>query len=432
MKMSFEKISIEFISMAMEKIFDVVVIGGGPAGMMAAGRAAECGASVVLLEKNTRLGEKLLISGGGRCNLTNADPDLHNFLAKYKKAAKFLYSPFSKFGVVETLRFFHDRNMQTKVEPGNRVFPMSDRSQSVFDVLEGYMKEGGVIVRPSSSVTSIQASNGLIKGVALSDGTVILGKRYILATGGKSHPETGSTGDGFRWLRAIGHTIIDPDPSLVPIRVKESWIRELSGISFEDVKLSIFQGGKKQGSNRGKLLFTHFGLSGPLVLNMSKDIGESLKYGETEVSVDFFPTLDVKKIDEKIQGIFSEHLNKQIKNVLREIVVPLLVPVLIRLSGIDPEKEVNSITKEERLALVKLLKDFRLQVDGLLGPEKAIVTSGGVALQEVDFKSMQSRLYPNLFLVGDILDIDRPSGGYSLQLCWTTGYVAGESATFSS
>lgn len=400
--------------------------------MMAAGRAAECGASVMLLEKNSRLGEKLLMSGGGRCNLTNAEPDQHNLLAKYKEAAKFLYSPFSKFGVEETLRFFHDRNMPTKVEPGNRVFPVSDSSQSVFDVLERYMTEGGVTVRNGSVVVGIQASNGLVEGVQLSDGTLILGKRYILATGGKSHPETGSTGDGFRWLRAIGHTIIDPDPSLVPIRVKESWIKELSGISFEDAKLSIFQNGGKQWGGRGKLLFTHFGLSGPLVLNMSKDIGESLKYGETEVSVDFFPTLDVKKIDEKIQGIFSEHLNKQIKNVLREIVVPLLVPVLIRLSGIDPEKEVNSITKEERLALVKLLKDFRLQVDGLLGPEKAIVTSGGVALQEVDFKSMQSRLYPNLFLVGDILNIDRPSGGYSLQLCWTTGYVAGESATFSS
>lgn len=416
----------------MHQSWDVVVIGGGPAGMMAAGRAAECGASVMLLEKNSRLGEKLLMSGGGRCNLTNAEPDQHNLLAKYKEAAKFLYSPFSKFGVEETLRFFHDRNMPTKVEPGNRVFPVSDSSQSVFDVLERYMTEGGVTVRNGSVVVGIQASNGLMEGVQLSDGTLILGKRYILATGGKSHPETGSTGDGFRWLRAIGHTIIDPDPSLVPIRVKESWIKELSGISFEDAKLSIFQNGGKQGGGRGKLLFTHFGLSGPLVLNMSKDIGESLKYGETEVSVDFFPTLDVKKIDEKIQGIFSEHLNKQIKNVLREIVVPLLVPVLIRLSGIDPEKEVNSITKEERLALVKLLKDFRLQVDGLLGPEKAIVTSGGVALQEVDFKSMQSRLYPNLFLVGDILNIDRPSGGYSLQLCFTTGYVAGESATFSS
>lgn len=416
----------------MHQSWDVVVIGGGPAGMMAAGRAAECGASVMLLEKNSRLGEKLLMSGGGRCNLTNAEPDQHNLLAKYKEAAKFLYSPFSKFGVEETLRFFHDRNMPTKVEPGNRVFPVSDSSQSVFDVLERYMTEGGVTVRNGSVVVGIQASNGLMEGVQLSDGTLILGKRYILATGGKSHPETGSTGDGFRWLRAIGHTIIDPDPSLVPIRVKESWIKELSGISFEDAKLSIFQNRGKQGGGRGKLLFTHFGLSGPLVLNMSKDIGESLKYGETEVSVDFFPTLDAKKIDEKIQGIFSEHLNKQIKNVLQEIVVPLLVPVLIRLSGIDPEKEVNSITKEERLALVKLLKDFRLQVDGLLGPEKAIVTSGGVELSEVDFRTMQSRLYPNLFLVGDILNIDRPSGGYSLQLCWTTGYIAGESPTFSS
>ncbi len=417
--------------MVFQKQFDVVVIGGGPAGMMAAGRAAENGASVILLEKNSRLGEKLLISGGGRCNLTNAEPDLHNFLAKYKEAAKFLYSPFSKFGVAETLQFFHTRNMPTKIEDGNRVFPVSDRSQSVFDVLEGYMKDGGVVVQSRSVVASIQAGEGLIAGVVLSDGTEILGQRYILATGGKSHPETGSTGDGFRWLRAIGHTIIDPDPSLVPIRVKESWIKDLSGLSFDDAKCSLFQKREKQMSRRGKLLFTHFGLSGPLILNMSKDIGESLKYGKTEVSVDFFPTVDIKTLDMKIQEVFSENLNKQIKNVLREIVVPLLVPVLIRLSSIDPEKEVNSVTKEERLAFVKLLKDFRLQVDGLLGPEKAIVTSGGVALQEVDFRSMQSRLYPNLFLVGDILNIDRPSGGYSLQLCFTTGYVAGDASALT-
>lgn len=415
----------------MENIFDVIVIGGGPAGMMAAGRAAECGASVLLLEKNGRLGEKLLISGGGRCNLTNATFDRQVLLKKYGVAEKFLHSPFSKFGVEETLEFFHARNMPTKVEPGNRVFPMSDRSQSVFDVLEQYIEEGGVVVRPESVVVSIDANDGLIMGVELADGNRIVGKRYVLATGGKSHPETGSTGDGFRWLKAIGHTIIDPDPSLVPIRVKEVWIKELSGISFEDVKLSIFQAGKKQGSNRGKLLFTHVGLSGPLVLNMSKDIGESLKYGETEVSVDFFPILDAKAIDTKIQEVFSENLNKQIKNVLREIIAPLLVPVLLRLANIDPEKEVNSITREERMILGKFLKDFRLTVSGLLGPEKAIVTSGGVSLAEVDFSTMRSRLYPNLFLVGDMLDIDRPSGGYSLQLCWTTGFVAGGSVTLT-
>jgi predicted Rossmann fold flavoprotein len=412
----------------MENIFDVVVIGGGPAGMMAAGRAAECGASVLLLEKNQRLGEKLLISGGGRCNLTNATSDPQVLLKQYGRAEKFLHSPFSQFGVDETLRFFHDRNMPTKVEPGNRVFPMSDRSQSVFDVLEQYMEEGGVVIRPESVVVSIEAEGESIAGIALADGNRIVGKKYILATGGKSHPETGSTGDGFRWLKAIGHTILDPDPSLVPIRVEESWIEELSGISFEDAKLSIFQGGKKQGSKRGKMLFTHFGLSGPLVLNMSRDIGESLRYGETAVSVDFFPVLDAGKMDEYIRETFSGSLNKQIKNVLREIVVPLLVPVLLGLAGIDPEKEVNGITKEERLTLGKLLKDFRLTVAGLLGPEKAIVTSGGVALSEVNFSTMQSRRYPNLFLVGDILDIDRPSGGYSLQLCWTTAFVAGSSA----
>lgn len=396
--------------------------------MMAAGRAAECGARVLLLEKNRRLGEKLLISGGGRCNLTNALFDQHLFLEKYKEAAKFLYSSFSKFGVAETLEFFHVRNMPTKIEPGNRVFPESDSSQSVFNVLESYMKEGGVTVLSGDSVVSLQASEGLISGVRLSNERIIVAQQFILATGGKSHPETGSTGDGFRWLKKIGHTIISPDSSLVPIRVKETWIGELSGISFDDAKLSLFQNGKKQLSNRGKLLFTHFGLSGPLVLNMSRDIGETLKYGAVEVSVDFFPTVDTSALDKKIQEVFTGNLNKQIKNVLKELVAPLLVPVVIRLAQIDPEKEANSITKEERLVLGKLLKAFRLVVGGLLGPEKAIVTSGGVALEEVDFKTMQSRLCPNLYLVGDILNIDRPSGGYSLQLCWTTGYVAGTSA----
>lgn len=417
--------------MAYKEQFDVVVIGGGPAGMMAAGRAAECGARVVLLEKNARLGEKLLISGGGRCNLTNAEPDRHNFLAKYTDAAKFLHSPFSKFGVEETLRFFHDRNMPTKVEAGNRVFPASDSSQSVFDVLEGYMREGGVRVIPGSVVSSLETKGGFVTGVVLKGGNRIEGKRYILATGGKSHPETGSTGDGFGWLSDIGHTVADPDPSLVPIRVKEKWVKELSGLSVDDVKLSILQGGKRHESKRGKLLFTHFGLSGPLVINMSRDISEFLKYGETIVSVDFFPTIDIRALDMKIQGVFSENLNKRIKNILKEFATPLLVPVLLRLASIDLDKAVNSITREERMELGRLLKDFRLSVSGLLGPERAIVTSGGVALPEVDFSSMRSRLYPNLFLIGDILDIDRPSGGYSLQLCWTTGYVAGDASALT-
>ena len=417
--------------MSYRKQFDVVVVGGGPAGMIAAGRAAECGASVVVLEKNSRLGEKLLISGGGRCNLTNAEFDRRILLEKYKEAEKFLHSPFSKFGVVETLQFFHDRNMPTKIEPGNRVFPVSDNSQSVFDVLEAYMKDGGVTVQNGSVVSSLEVTEGFVTGVILKGGNRVEGKKYILATGGKSHPETGSTGDGFRWLSDIGHTIIDPDPSLVPVRVKEKWVKELSGLSFDDVKLSILQGEKKQGSRRGKLLFTHFGLSGPLVINMSRDISEFLKYGETNVSVDFFPTIDIPAMDKKIQEVFAKHLNKQIKNSMKELALPLLAPVLLRLANIDPEKEVNSVTKEERHILGKLLKDFRLSVSGLLGPEKAIVTSGGVALHEVDFRSMQSRLYPNLFLVGDILNIDRPSGGYSLQLCWTTGYVAGEASSLT-
>lgn len=396
--------------------------------MMAAGRAAECGATVVLLEKNARLGEKLLISGGGRCNLTNAEPDIHNFLAKYKEAAKFLYSSFAQFGVSETLDFFHARNMQTKIEPGNRVFPSSDRSQSVFDVLKAYMGEGGVTVLSGSIVSSLEGADGNVTGVLLSNGKRIVGTRYILATGGKSHPETGSTGDGFTWLSALGHTIVPPDPSLVPIRVKEKWVKELAGLAFEDAKLSLVLEGKKQKGQRGKILCTHVGLSGPLVLNRSKEIGESLKHGETFVSLDFFPAMNATLFDRMLRDVLNTHANKQIQNALRECIPPLLIPILLRLAPIDPEKASHSVTREERLSIGMLCKDFRFTVAGLLGADKAIVTSGGVALSEVDFRTLQSRLYANLFLVGDILNIDRPSGGYSLQLCWTTGYVAGDSA----
>lgn len=405
--------------------YDVVVIGGGPAGMMAAGRSAECGARVLLLEKNATLGKKLLITGGGRSNVTNAEFDRTRFLAKFKENAKFLFSPFTQFGVEETLDFFHTRGMPTKVEAENRVFPISDTAQSVWDVLVAYMAEGGVTVRSLAPVTGFAVRDKAIVGIMLADDMVIEAKRYILATGGKSRPETGSTGDGFVWLAQIGHTIMESAAALVPVAIREEWVRALSGVSAADVKLTVLQNNKKQVSRRGKILFTHFGISGPLVLNMSKDIGESLKYGMVEIALDFYPSLDAGAVDRKVQAIFMENQNKQIKNGLDGLMTTLLASALIRLSNIDPEKPVHSVTREERLVLVRLLKDMRMTVQGLLGVEKAVVTSGGVALPEIDFKTMQSRLHPNLYIVGDLLNIDRPSGGYSLQLCFTTGYVAG-------
>lgn len=421
--------------------YDVIVIGGGPAGMIAAGRAAQGGARVALLEKNTSLGRKLLITGGGRSNVTNAEFDEHLFLAKFGVAGKFLYSPLSQFGVQSTLDFFHAHGMPTKIEAEKRVFPVSDSAQSVWDALVSYMRAGHVTILTGMEVVGLEANDGVVTGVRMKNGSLMQARSYILATGGQSRPETGSTGDGFRWLESIGHTIIEPRPSLVPLRVRESWVAELSGVSFPDVKLSYFQNEKKietsgtrpphspaLGCGRGKILFTHVGLSGPLVLNMSRAISEFLEYGEVVVSIDFFASYNIGEVDQEIQTLFETQKNKQVKNSLDGFLVPAMIPVLLKLTHINPETPVHSVTRDVRMALARLVKDFRLTVTGLLDVDKAIVTSGGVALEEVEWKYMRSRKFANLYLVGDVLNIDRPSGGYSLQLCWTTGYVAGTSA----
>lgn len=411
-----------------QKIWDIAVIGGGPAGMMAAGRASELGAKVILIEKNDELGKKLLISGGGRCNLTNAELNTRKFLAKFKNSDQFLFSPFSQWSVKETLDFFHSRKMETKIEEGGRVFPVSDNSKSVWDVLVEYMKENGVTILSNSPVVDFIHDKFIIEAVKLKNGETIKARSFILATGGKSRPETGSTGDGFVWLKKIGHTVITPEPALVPITIEDDWVKQLQGLSVTDIRVKIFQNGQKQEMQKGKILFTHFGLSGPVVLNMSKDIGELIKYGEVYLSLDLFPQFDHGALDLKIQEIFSEQSNKQLKNCLNALLPSAIVPIVIKMAGVDPETFCHSITREERLKLSKVIKDMSMKVTGLLGIEKAIITSGGVTLEEVDFKTMSSRIFPNLYLVGDILNIDRPSGGYSLQLCWTTGFVAGTAA----
>ena len=410
-------------------LYDVAVIGGGPAGMIAAGRAAAGGARVVLLEKNAALGAKLLITGGGRSNITNAEFDQHIFLAKFGESAKFLFSPFSRFGVQDTLDFFHAHGMPTKVEAEKRVFPASESSQSVWDALAGYMREGHVTIHTGSQVSGIEIADGLVNGVRLKDGDNIQARSFVLATGGKSHPETGSTGDGFRWLQAIGHTVIAPRPALVPLRVAEPWVALVAGVSFAEAKLTAFQNDRKIfPAQKGKMLFTHVGLSGPLVLNMSRSVAEFLQYGPVVISIDLFPQVNLGELDKQLQVLLDAVHKKQTKNALEGFVLPALVPVLLHLSDVDGERPAHSLTRDERSSLVRLLKDLRVTVTGLLGLDKAIITSGGVDLSEVDCKYMRSRLYPNLYLVGDILNIDRPSGGYSLQLCWTTGFVAGASA----
>ncbi|MCE9585269.1 NAD(P)/FAD-dependent oxidoreductase [Candidatus Nomurabacteria bacterium] len=407
-----------------EVIWDVIIVGGGASGMMCAGTAGENGAKVLVIEKNKTLGKKLLITGGGRCNVTNSEFDNRKLLLKFKDNSKFLFSAFSQWAVKETLDFFHMRKMDTKVENELRTFPVSDSAQSVWDVLVENIKKNKVSVLSDSPVTEILCEDGKITGVKIKN-KIIYGKNIVIATGGTSRPETGSTGDAYKWLKDIGHKIIIPAPSLVPVVIKDAWVKRLAGVSLSDIKITIFQNEKKQDAKIGKILFTHVGVSGPTVLNMSKDIGELLKYGAVNISLDLLPKQDHGMIDKKLQEIFKENDKKKFKNSLKEIVPSAIAPIIVELSKIDQEKNCNSVTKEERKKLTHLLKDLHMQVEKLLGVEKAIITSGGVSLDEVDFKTMRSRIYPNLYLIGDILNIDRPSGGYSLQLCWTTGHVAG-------
>lgn len=405
--------------------YDVIVIGGGPAGMMTAGRAAELGAHVLLIEKNEKPGKKLLITGGRRCNVTNAEFDNRKLLEKFKGKGKFLFSAFSQFSVSDALEFFHSHGMPTVIEEGQRVFPKSGRAQSVWNVLHDQMKKKRVTILTDSPCNGFVLKSGHIVGVKLLNGDVLHARSYVLATGGMSRPETGSTGEGLTWLEKIGHTVSKPNPALVPIRTKEAWAHKLSGLAYKDAKVSLFQNGVLQYARIGKILFTHVGLSGPLILNMSKDIGELLTYGPVGAVIDLFPKEDQGTLDKRIQEIFRIHQNKKIKNVLGEITEKALAQAIPSILQLPEDKEVNNITRDERLRIVKFLKAIPLTPTGLLGIEKAVVTSGGVVLEEVDFKTMRSRIHENLYLVGDVLDIDRPSGGYSLQLCWTTGFVAG-------
>lgn len=407
------------------KPWDLIVVGGGPAGMMAAGTAAAGGRRVLLLEKNASLGKKLLISGGGRCNFTNAEPDKHKLAAKYGKKGPVLLSPFTKFSSQDALEFFASRGMPWKIENDYRAFPQSNTSQSVMAVLLDYLKAGKVEIKTQVKVTGFLAADGRITAVKTAKGP-IEGREFVLATGGTSHPETGSTGDGYRWLADLGHTVTLPEPSLVPVAVRESQVKQLMGLSFPDLRLNLLQGGKRVESRDGKVLFTHFGLSGPLILNLSTTMERLAKSGPLTLSFDFYPKLDHGSLDRHLLSVFAAGPNKQLKNALVDLHPPRLVDLLLQRAGLDGSTVLNKLGKDGRLALGKLLKDFAFTFDHLLDEEWAVTSSGGVDLDEVDFRTMQSRLYPNLRLAGDILDFDRPSGGYSLQICWATGFVAGK------
>jgi len=392
---------------------------------MAAVVAAERGLRVLLLEKNRELGKKVRISGGGRCNITNAEMDVHRLLGHYGEAEQALYAPFARFGVADTFDFFTTRGLPLTVEANQRAFPHTQSAADVVRVFEQALAAAGVTVRFGEAVTRVEIADGLIAGVVAGRVTYRAGA-HVLATGGVSHPETGSTGDGFGWLRALGHTVSDPTPTIVPLATSEAWGHALAGKSVE-AKVNFVVDGVRAFSVAGKVLFTHFGISGPTILDAAAPVADLLWKGSVNARLDFFPALDEGAFDRELVALFDLEKNKTIKNALRALLPGVASGVLLALPTIDSEKKVHSVTKEERRFLVRSLKALPLTVIGLMGFDRAVVADGGVALTEVDTKTMRSRLVANLFITGDLLNIRRPSGGYSLQLCWTTGYVAGVS-----
>lgn len=415
------------VSVPSPEIWDVAVIGGGAAGMMAAGAAGARGKSTVLLEKNEKLGKKLLISGGGRCNVTNNKQDVRTMLAKYKGKGKFLFSTFSQFSVKDTFDFFESRGVTLKEENDGRMFPTSNKSSTVWNALVENLKTTNVTVRTRCGVAGIQKESDTgVFTITLRNGEELKARSCVVATGGTSHPETGSTGEGYVWLREFGHRVVENNFALVPIALKDSWAKKLSGVTLPDVKLTVFSDGKKQSVHRGKMLFTHFGASGPVILTMSKEVGELLLHSAVTLSLDLFPQDGPGEFKARLQHALQEESNKKLKNVLAGLVPSTLVESLLAVSGVDGDIASHSVSTEDRAKLVAFLKAVLLQVDKLLGSDKAVISAGGVPLEEVDTRTMESRLVKGLYLIGDVLDIDRPSGGYSFQLCWSEGFVAGQ------
>lgn len=394
--------------------------------MMAAGTAALHGADVVLVEKNNRPGRKLLLTGKGRCNITNADNSPQSFLSHFGKKGKYLHSLLNSFGVEDIMSFYADRGVPLKVERGNRVFPQSDRAADVLNALKNYMAENGVRVMAGFEIREIILEDKYIIRI-LTDKAAIEAKQYILCTGGLSYPATGSTGSGLDFARAMGHTIIPLRPSLVPIILNEKWAGELEGLSLKNVSASLIHNGKKVDEEFGEALFTSNGMSGPIIIELSKKIGELLP-DKLELSIDLKPALDHKTLDERIQRDFSENSTRLFKNSLGRLLPASLIPVIVRLSKINPQKTASHITRDERNRLVHLMKDLHSAVTGLEGYDKAIITAGGISLDEIDMRIMRSRIISNLFFAGEIIDIDGPTGGYNLQVCWSTGYAAGKAA----
>ena len=408
--------------------YDLIVIGGGPAGMMAAGTAALNGASVLLLEKNPENGRKLLLSGSGRCNITNAKSEIREFIVNFGKNGRFLYSALNNFSVEDTINFFNANGVGTIVEHNNKskIFPKSDKASDILKALEIFMENNGVEVINNSKVNSFETENGKITSLNLKDRN-LKSKSYIIATGGLSYPATGSTGDGYNWAKIMGHDIVETRPVLVPILIQEKWIRDIMGISLKDVSLSIYENNKKISFATGDLIITHDGFSGPAIYELSRKTKISTNNVYT-LQIDLLPELPRNDLDLNLQKIIETNGKKKIKNCIEGILTERLVSKILSLSKIDENKTAANLTKTERKQIIQRIKEFTFTIKDFAGYNRAVITAGGVQLKQIDSKTMQSKKIENLFFAGEIIDLDGTTGGYNLQLCWSTGYMAGLSA----
>ena len=409
----------------------IIIIGGGAAGLMAAVNAADSSCNknceITVIEKNNRPARKVMITGKGRCNVTN-DTELDGLIKNTPQNGKFLYSAFSGFSSADTIAFFEGCGVSLKTERGNRVFPVSDKAVDIVDALVNAVKKRGVKFIEAVA-ESIESENGAVKAVRLSDGRTLAADSVILATGGLSYPLTGSTGDGYRMAVELGHTVTALTPSLVPMECHEGFCSKLSGLSLKNVTLSVFEEGRKKAvfSELGEMLFTHFGISGPLVLSASANIK---KMGEKQYTavIDLKPALDAEQLDKRILRDFEENLNRDFSNSLDKLLPKSLIPVIISLSGIPANTKVNHISREQRMALVAAVKGLTLHITRFRPIDEAIITRGGIAVKEIDPSSMQSKLINGLFFAGELIDVDAYTGGFNLQIAFSTGALAGKSA----
>lgn len=408
----------------MSNQYQKIIIGAGPAGLFTAIFAKQKGEEILLIEKNNSIGKKLAITGKGRCNITNYTPDLKALVSSYKKNGKFLYHAFSEFGVEDTLKFFNeDLGIRTKIERGNRVFPESDDAYEIIEKMYALVKDDILL---NCDVQEILEEKNHITGIRTNKG-IFTADKYVIATGGKSYPLTGSNGYGYELAKSLGHKVMEPKPALVPMTTKETWVKELAGLGLKNIRIDIYQSGKKIFSKFGELLFTHTGISGPIVIDCAREVGDLLESAPVKVLIDLKPALSYPTLKERINRDITDAGNRAIKNSLGKLLPASLIPVIIKLSKINPEEKASQLSKESKNTLLHQLKELTLNITEIGNWNSAIVTDGGIDIKEMDPNTMKSKIIDNLYFAGEIIDVYGPTGGYNLQLCWSTGYLAGVS-----